>query len=113
MKAYQDRRTCFTPLCVSVDGMFGVETEFFLKRLGDYLAVKWECPFSVIMCWIRARLSFAILRATMLCICGSCTKWRSLGNYRQRISFFDCRLTLDFTYLVLCVVLCLYLFNLV
>ena len=79
MKACQDRRACFTPLCVSVDGMLGVETEFFLKRLGDYLAVKWERPFSVIMCWIRARLSFAILRAIMLCVRGSRTKWRSLG----------------------------------
>lgn len=79
MKACQDRRACFTPLCVSIDGMLGVETEFFLKRLGDYLAVKWERPFSVIMCWIRARLSFAILRATMLCVRGSRTKWRSLG----------------------------------
>ena len=77
MKAYHDCRACFTPLCVSVDGMFGVETEFFLKCLGDYLTVKWECPFSVIMGWIRARLSFAILQAIMLCIRGSLTKWRS------------------------------------
>ena len=29
--------------------------------------------------WVRARLSFAILRAALLCVHGSCTKWRSLG----------------------------------
>ena len=79
LKACHDRRAGFTPLCVSVDGMLSAETEFFLKRISDYLAVKWERPFGVIMGWIRARLSFAILRATMLCVRGSRTKWRSLG----------------------------------
>ena len=29
--------------------------------------------------WIHARLAFAILRASVLCIRGSRTKWRSLG----------------------------------
>ena len=72
-------RADFTPLCVSIDGMLGAEAEFFLKRLGDFLAVKWERPFSVVMGWIQARLSFAILRATMLCVRGSRTKWRCLG----------------------------------
>ena len=31
------------------------------------------------MGWVRARLSFAILRAALLCVRGSHTKWRSLG----------------------------------
>ena len=79
LQACHDRRADFTPLCVSIDGMLGAEAEFFLKRLGDFLAVKWERPFSVVMGWIQARLSFAILRATMLCVRGSRTKWRCLG----------------------------------
>ena len=29
LKACQDRRATFTPLCVSVDGMLGSEAEFF------------------------------------------------------------------------------------
>ena len=33
----------------------------------------------MVMGWVRARLSFAILRATLLCVHGSQTKWRSLG----------------------------------
>ena len=77
--ACHDRRADFTPLCVSVDGMLGSEAEFFLRRLGDHLTVKWERSFSVIMGWIRARLSFAILRAALLCVQGSRTKWRCLG----------------------------------
>ena len=51
----------------------------FVRRLGDFLAAKWERPYSVVMGWVRARLSFAILRATLLCVRGSRTKWRSLG----------------------------------
>ena len=49
LQACQDRRATFTPLCVSVDGMLGSEAEFFVKRLGDFLAMRWERPYSVVM----------------------------------------------------------------
>ena len=39
---------------------------FFLKRLSDFLAANWERPYSVVSGWVRARLSFAILRAALL-----------------------------------------------
>ena len=77
--ACQNRHATFTPLCVSVDGMLGSEAEFFVRRLGDFLAAKWERLYSVVMGWVRARLSFAILQAALLCVRGSRTKWRSLG----------------------------------
>ena len=79
LQACQDRHATFTPLCVSVDGMLGSEAEFFVRRLGDFLAVKWERSYSVVMGWVRARLSSSILWAALLCVCGSRTKWRSLG----------------------------------
>ena len=50
-----------------------------MKRLSDFWAARWERPFSVVMGWVRARLSFAVLRAALLCVRGSRTKWRSLG----------------------------------
>jgi len=77
-QACHDCCATFTPLCVSVDGVFGPEMEFFVKRLSDFLAAKWESPYGVVMGCMRAHLSFAILRAT-LCVHGSRTKWRSLG----------------------------------
>ena len=43
-------------VCVSVDGMLGSETEFFIRRLDDFLAASWERPYSVVMGWFRARL---------------------------------------------------------
>jgi len=78
-QACHDRRATFTPLCVSVDGVLGPETEFFVKRLSDFLAAKWKSPYGVAMGWVWACFSFAILRATLLCLRGSCTKWKSLG----------------------------------
>ena len=59
--------------------MLDSKTEFFVKRLGNFLAAKWERPYSVVMGWVRAHLSYAILWAALLCVCGSRTKWRSLG----------------------------------
>ena len=69
-------RGVWQPQC---EALFDKESEFFLYRLGDFLAAHWERPFGLVMGWIRARLSFAILRATLLCVRGSCTKWRCLG----------------------------------
>ena len=79
LQACQNRRASFTPICVSVDGLLGKETDFLIRRLCDSLCVKWEKSFSLVMNWMRARLSFAILRATLLCVRGSRTKWRCLG----------------------------------
>jgi len=61
LQACQDRRATFTPLCMSIDGMMGREA-------------KWDKDYSSVMGWVCTRLSFAILRATLLCICGSHTK---------------------------------------
>ena len=79
LQACQNQRATFTPLCVSVDGMLGSEAEFFVKRLSDFLVARLERPYSVVMGWVRARFSFAIFKAALLCVCGSRTKWRSLG----------------------------------
>ena len=78
-QACHDCCATFTSLCVSVDGLFGPEMEFFVKRLSDFLAAKWESPYGIVMGWVQARLSFAILRVTLWCVHGSRTKWRSLG----------------------------------
>ena len=55
----------------------GREANFLLKRLAQSISIKWEKPLGQTTGWLRAKLSFAILRATNLCLRGSCTKWRS------------------------------------
>ena len=77
--ACNERRAAFTPIVTSIDGVFGTEANFFIKRLAERLAEKWEKPYSRVMAWTRTRLSFAVLRATGLCLRGSRKKWRSLG----------------------------------
>ena len=66
---------------MSVDGMLGSEAEHFVRRLGDFLVAKWERPYSVVMGWVRAHLSFVFLHAALLCkrVRDSQTKWSSLG----------------------------------
>uniref|UniRef100_A0A1X7TUW7 Uncharacterized protein n=1 Tax=Amphimedon queenslandica TaxID=400682 RepID=A0A1X7TUW7_AMPQE len=65
----------FTPLCVSVDGMLGPKASCFLKQLSERLAYKWESNYGTIMSWVRTRITFAIIRALILCLSGSRTKW--------------------------------------
>ena len=50
------------PLCAfSVDSMLGTEAGYFIAEV---LCRKWEKPYGVVMSFVRARLSFAILRAS-------------------------------------------------
>ena len=77
--ACTERRATFTPLCFSVDGLAGDEATCFLKHLANSLSVAWERSYSDVIRWLRARLAFALVRATDVCVRGSRTQWRSLG----------------------------------
>ena len=72
------RHVNFTPLCFSIDGLMGTEAKTFLDRLGDSLATKWERPYSLVVHWLRVKISMALLRATDLCLRGTRSKFRSL-----------------------------------
>ena len=63
--AYVARRASFTRLCVFVDGMLGKEVVFLLI---SFLIVFPPKPYSVVMGWFQARLAFAVLRATPVCV---------------------------------------------
>ena len=76
-QAVVERRGNFTPIVLSVDGLLHREAEHFLKRMAANLAHKWEKPYSQTCGYVRARLAFAIIRATSLCLRGSRVKWRS------------------------------------
>ena len=72
------RCASFTPLVVSVDGVLGREAECFIQNLAAKIAAKWKKTYSEVAGWIKARLSFANLKATNLCLGGSQTKWRRI-----------------------------------
>lgn len=78
-RACEDRHASFTPLCISIDGLQGTELNTFVKRMALSLAAKWDRPLSTILYWVRAKLSFSLIRAVNLCIRGSRHKWRGIG----------------------------------
>jgi len=53
--------------------MFGFKARAFLKRLAKLLAEECEKPYSVLMGFIDARMSIALVRATNRCMRGSRT----------------------------------------
>ena len=61
------RHACFTPLCFSIDGILGTETDIFIRRLGDKLSTKWEKPYSAMAGWVPSGLSFVVLRDSHCC----------------------------------------------
>ena len=70
----------FTPLVLSTTGGLGHEAITFYKRLADLISSKQQKPYSNVMCWLRCRLSFAILRSAIMCVRGS----RSSHNHPIR-----------------------------
>ena len=54
----------FSPFVVTVDGALGPEAVSFLWHLGYKLSVRWERCYGKTLGWIKAQLSFAVIRAT-------------------------------------------------
>ena len=77
VSAVEARRGSFSPFVVMVDSAMGPEAVLFLCRLAEKLSVGWERSYGEVIGWIKARLSFAIVRATDLCFRGSHVRWRS------------------------------------
>ena len=64
------RRTVDT-LVFSTTGGMGPSALIFYRRLAHLLGERCNTPFNVIMSWMRTRLSFALLRASIMCLRGS------------------------------------------
>ena len=60
----------FTPLVFGTNGAMGVECAKFHKLLAAKLAQKNGKHYSTVMQWLKTRLSFSILRSTLLCLRG-------------------------------------------
>ena len=59
------------PLVFTTTGGMGREATTFYRRLADGISTKEQKEYSVVMGWIRCRLSFAILHSAILVIRGS------------------------------------------
>ena len=67
----QVERGSFTPLVFSTSGGAGPAAATFLKILATKLADKKNSSYSSTISWLRCRLSFALLRSSILCLRGS------------------------------------------
>ena len=65
------REITFTPLVLSTTGGKGRATTTFFKRLALMIAEKRDIPYAQTLNWIRCRLSFALLRASIMSIRGA------------------------------------------
>ena len=75
-REYEERirevdRGSFTPLVFSSSGGAGPAATAFLKRLASRLAEKSDIPYSQVAGWLGCRLSFALLRCSILCLRGA------------------------------------------
>ena len=61
----------FTPLVFSTTGGMSRGTTTFYKRLAAMISEKRNEKYSTIISWIRCRLSFALLRSSLMCIRGA------------------------------------------
>ena len=66
----------FTPLIFGTNGGMGQECTRFVSALANKLAEKQSEDYSVVMYWLRVRISFVILRSVILCVRGSRTPFR-------------------------------------
>ena len=65
-------------IVVTADGALGHEAKTFMRHLADKIAAIWHKSPSEVLGYVRARMLFAVLHATNLCIRGSRVKWRRM-----------------------------------
>ena len=65
----------FTPLVMGTNGGMGKECIAFLQELAKKISLKQNDDYPVVMTWLRTKLSFEILRSTILCVRGSRRPW--------------------------------------
>ena len=75
-RMYQERireveHGSFSPLVFSTSGGMAKEATTFYKRLATLLSDKWTEPYSLTINWLRCRISFSLLRASIRSIRGA------------------------------------------
>ena len=65
----------FTLLVFGTNGGVGSECSMFLVTLAEKLGVVRSEDVNVTMEWLRAKLSFEVLRSALLCVRGSKKAW--------------------------------------
>ena len=70
----------FTPLVLGTNGGMGQECAIFIKHLEAKLAEKENDSYSSVITMLRTKLSFEILKSTLLCVRGTRYTWKKRDN---------------------------------
>ena len=77
----------FNPLVFTTCGGMSPQSHIVIKRLAEKLSSKLNLSFSVVSGWLRCRLSFALLRTTLLCVRATrCKKMTYDNNVELAVS---------------------------
>ena len=76
-------RGTFPPLVFTTTGGMSDECRCYHSRFAELLAVKKQENYASSITWIRARVSFAILRSALVCLRGSRSKRRTTPNIQE------------------------------
>ena len=76
----------FAPIVLSCTGGLGHIATNTYKRLASLLAEKRNQPYGPTMCWLRCRLSFALLRSSIMALRGSRS---SSGHFAHSVPPID------------------------
>ena len=72
----------FAPLVFSCTGGMGRAATATYRRLAALISTKRNEPYSTTMGWIQCRLSFSLLRASIMCLRGA---WSSVGHLSRQL----------------------------
>ena len=91
-RLYGDRvrnveRASFTPLIFTTTGGMSPECSRMNRRMAELIALKRNEVYSHVMCHLRTRLRFALLRATLVAIRGERGRRSAVEDDMQDISF--------------------------
>ena len=66
-----------TPLILAASSGLGAEATCFYKPLASLLSTKWNCSYSITLCWLPCRLSFSLLCSAIMANRGARTLYRN------------------------------------
>ena len=88
IRTYEERiqhvdQGSFTPLIFTTSGGMGPRARVFYARLAEIMADKKRQPRSSIVAYLRCRLSFSLLRSSLLCLRGTRSSAHKTTNMRS------------------------------
>ena len=89
-KVIEIEQGTFTPLVFTTTGGMADECVKYHSRVEELIANKKGESYSSAISWIRAKVSFAIVRSAILCLRGSRSRRRQLDFVDSEFKTLDC-----------------------